>query len=181
MATHELIAAPVGLQPGAYVKVAYAGRDQAATPAADLDLQKAGQGYRIALQWACPDPVKSIEGNTDVWVDAAAVLAPAAPGAPWITMGAENLPVVGALWRADREDLYRIDAEGLGSVRREAAPEGWRATSKYERGFWTVVFELDAWPSLRKQKMIALAVWRGDAQDRGGLKSVSQGWINVEV
>jgi len=26
-----------------------------------------------------------------------------------------------------------------------------------------------------------LAVWRGDAQDRGGLKSVSQGWINVEV
>jgi DMSO reductase family type II enzyme heme b subunit len=96
-------------------------------------------------------------------------------------MGAENLPVVGALWRADREDLYRIDAEGLGSVRREAAPEGWRATSKYERGFWTVVFELDAWPSLRKQKMIALAVWRGDAQDRGGLKSVSQGWINVEV
>ena len=181
MATHELIAAPVGLQPGAYVKVAYAGRDQAATPAADLDLQKVGQGYRIALQWACPDPVKSIEGNTDVWVDAAAVLAPAAPGAPWITMGAENLPVVGALWRADREDLYRIDAEGLGSVRREAAPEGWRATSKYERGFWTVVFELGAWPSLRKQKMIALAVWRGDAQDRGGLKSVSQGWINVEV
>lgn len=181
MESHRLIAAPVGLQPGAYVKAAYAGRDDAATTSASFDLKKVGEGYRIMLQWECPKPVKSIEGRPDVWVDSAAVLAPGAAGAPWITMGAENLPVVGALWRADREELYRIDAEGLGSVRRSASPEEWRATSKYERGLWTVVFELDAWPSLGKQKMLALAIWRGDAKDRGGLKSVSQGWIQVEA
>ena len=40
MTVHKLIAAPVGLQPGGYIKVAYEGRDKApTTPSASMDLQ----------------------------------------------------------------------------------------------------------------------------------------------
>lgn len=181
MTVHELIAAPVALQPGGYVKVAYEGRDKApTTPSASLDLKRSGKGYRITLQWPCPNPVKSTGSNTDVWVDACAVLAPVAAGAQWITMGSETLPVEGALWRADREDLHAILAQGLGSVHRQPAPEGWSATSSWDRGVWSVTFELDDWSALTAHKQIALAVWRGDVQDRGGLKSVSEGWISTE-
>jgi DMSO reductase family type II enzyme heme b subunit len=181
MTVHKLIAAPVALQPGGYVKVAYEGRDKApTTPSASMDLKPSGKGYRIGLQWKCPNPVQATGSNTDIWVDACAVLAPAAAGAQWITMGSEALPVEGALWRADREDLHAILAEGLGSVHRQAAPEGWSATSSWDRGVWSVTFELDAWSALTAHKQIALAVWRGDVQDRGGLKSVSEGWISTE-
>jgi len=107
------------------------------------------------------------------------VLAPAAAGANWITMGSEALPVEGALWRADREELHAILAKGLGSVHRQPAPEGWKATSSWDNGVWSVTFELDAWSALTAHKQIALAVWRGDVQDRGGLKSVSEGWIGL--
>jgi len=182
MTVHKLIAAPVGLQPGGYIKVAYEGRDKApTTPSASMDLQRTGKGYRIGLQWQCPNPVKTTGSNTDIWVDAVAVLAPAAAGANWITMGSEALPVEGALWRADREELHAILAEGLGSVHRQPAPQGWRATSSWDHGVWSVTFELDAWSALTAHKQIALAVWRGDAQDRGGLKSVSEGWISTEL
>ena len=73
MTVHKLIAAPVALQPGGYVKVAYEGRDKApTTPSASLDLQNSGKGFRIGLQWKCPNPVKTTGSNTDIWVDACA-------------------------------------------------------------------------------------------------------------
>ena len=177
MTTHKLIAAPTPLQPGGYIKVAYATRTQPPIPSADFDLTRIGDGYRIALQWKCPEPVRDASTDTNLWVDAAAVLAPGAAGAPWITMGAEKMPVQGALWRADRKELLRIRAEGLGSVERQAAPEGWSVSSKWDKGQWHVTFELQSWPALTQHKQIALAMWRGEAQDRGGLKSISQGWI----
>jgi len=181
MTVHKLIAAPIGLQPGGYIKVAYEGRDKApTTPSASMDLKRSGKGYRIGLQWQCPNPVETTGSNTDIWVDACAVLAPAAAGANWITMGSEAQPVEGVLWRADREELHAILAEGLGSVHRQPAPEGWKATSSWDNGVWSITFELDAWSALTAHKQIALAVWRGDAQDRGGLKSVSEGWISTE-
>ena len=125
MTVHKLIAGPVGVQPGGYIKSAYAGRDKATTtPSASMDLTRSGKGYRIGLQWQCPNPVKTTGSNTDIWVDACAGLAPAAAGANWITMGSEAQPVEGALWRADREELHAILAEGLGSVHRQPVSSG---------------------------------------------------------
>ena len=179
MTTHKLIAAPTPLQPGGYIKVAYAARNEPLIPSADLNLEQVGDGYRITLRWKCPNPVSDASTDTNLWVDAAAVLAPGVPGAPWITMGAEQLPVQGALWRADRKEVTRIHAEGLGSVERQAAPKGWQVSAEWNKGQWRVTFELQSWPALAQHGQIALAVWRGEAQDRGGLKSISQGWIEL--
>jgi len=179
MITHKLIAAPIPLNPGGYIKVAYAERNEPLIPSADFNLERVGEGYRIALRWNCPNPISDATTDTNVWVDAAAVLVPGAAGAPWITMGAEGLPVQGALWRADRKELLRIQAEGLGSVVRESAPEGWQVSAKWDKGQWSVTFELHNWPALTQHSQVAFALWSGEAQDRGGLKSISQGWIGL--
>jgi hypothetical protein len=94
-------------------------------------------------------------------------------------MGAPGLGVDGVLWRADGDALLRVSAEGLGSVKREAVPKGWTAASAWRANAWLVAFELPGWQSLAQQRRLAVAVWRGAEAERGGLKSVTPGWIEV--
>ncbi len=177
----ELIAPPIPMQPGGYIRVAYARRTQPMTERATVDVSAASGGYRVEVSWDCPDPVSEVIGETNLWTDAAAIIAPVVPGAPWITMGVPTAPVEGALWRADRTELYHVHAEGLGSMTRSAQPEGWSATSSHSGGRWTVTFELASFAPLAEQKQLAVAIWRGSEEDRGGLKSVSPDWIAVDL
>ena len=87
--------------------------------------------------------------------------------------------VDGVLWRADSEELRSISAEGLGSMKRDAAPTGWRFVTQYEQGDWQLELTLPGWATLDASGRVAIAIWRGSAQDRGGLKSVTPGWIEV--
>ena len=68
-------------------------------------------------------------------------------------------------------------AEGLGTVKREAAPSEWRAEGVWRDGNWSVAYELPSWPSLAEQSQLSFAIWRGAAADRGGLKSICPQWI----
>ncbi len=175
----QLIAAPTGLQPGGYILQAYADRTEPSTPAADLEVTRDGATWRVTLSWECPNPVRDLSGDTTLFVDAAALLAPVTANAPWITMGAAGMPVEAVLWRADREVLLRIKAEGLGSTERSDAPEGWAVESNWDAGRWTVTFLLESWPSLEAFDQMMIAVWRGEGGNRGGLKSVSPDWFPV--
>jgi hypothetical protein len=51
--------------------------------------------------------------------------------------------------------------------------------TEWSTGVWRVAFELATWPSLAEQRQLAAAIWRGAAAERGGLKSVTPGWIEV--
>lgn len=172
----NLIPAPTGIQPGGYVPVAYAERNTARTPQADIAVEASGQGWTITLSWACPEAVRSIANETDKFIDACAILAPMTPEAPWMTMGAPGQAVEGFLWRPDRPEPWRIHAEGLGSVQRSTAT-GAKTQGEWTHGRWQVVFELPEWPALEKHRQVALAVWRGSEQERAGLKSLSPGWL----
>jgi steroid C-25 hydroxylase gamma subunit len=176
---HELIAAPAGMQPGGYVREAYLDRTQPRTPEVELELSHSSGVWRAVVQWDCPEPVRDVRANPSLFCDAAALLAPSAPGAPWITMGAPGLGVDGVLWRADGDALLHVSAEGLGTVKREPAPKGWSATAAWSAGRWRVEFSLQSWESLAQQRQLAVAVWRGADAERGGLKSVTPGWIEV--
>ena len=120
----SLIAAPTGMSPGGYVPVAYAGRDAPRTPVVELETEKSGNLWRIELVWACVQEPRALADDVDRFTDAAAVLAPTVADAPWLSMGAPGKAVEGALWRADREPLYGVRAEGLGMVTRAAPPTG---------------------------------------------------------
>jgi DMSO reductase family type II enzyme heme b subunit len=179
--TLELAAAPTGMQSGGYVGSAYANRSQPFTRSASIDARRGnGSGWRIELAWDCPEPVRDVSSQTDQFTDAAALLVPSVADAPWITMGAPGKAVEGALWRADRSDLLQIRAEGLGTVKRMAPPEPWKVTPQWENGRWRVVFDVAPWPSLEEHGQISLAIWRGAARDRGGLKSISPAWLDLE-
>jgi DMSO reductase family type II enzyme heme b subunit len=175
----SLIAAPTGLSPGGYVAKAYADRGAPRTPVAELEVEKSGALWRIRVSWACAQPVRELGDDVDRFVDAAAVLAPTVPDAPFMTMGEPGKAVEGVLWRADREALFGVRAEGLGTVERRAAPEAWKARAEWKNGRWLLELELGGFGALDAQQQLALAVWQGAEGDRAGLKSVSPGWLGV--
>jgi DMSO reductase family type II enzyme heme b subunit len=175
-----LIAAPPALQPGGYVRVAYAERVKPTTASLSIDVAEREGGFRIELAWECPEPVRDVRADPSRFCDAAALLAPSTAGAPWITMGAPGLGVDGLLWRADGDALLRVRAEGLGKSEREPAASDFRVSAEWSTGVWRVAFEGRAWQSLARQRQLAAAVWRGAAAERGGLKSVTPGWIDLQ-
>jgi len=176
----DLIAAPIGVQPGGYVPKAYAGRDAApVTPSLELEVARPPGSWRLRLRWPCPEPVRDVSADPSLFPDAAALFAPRHEDAPWVTMGAPGMGVDGVLWRADSDRLRSIGAEGLGSMERHDAPEAWRFVAKHERGFWQLDLTLPGWTTLDDSSRVAAAIWRGSAQDRGGLKSVTAGWTRV--
>jgi hypothetical protein len=70
-------------------------------------------------------------------------------------------------------------AEGLGSMERSDAPEGWGVEASWEHGRWRLTFGLRDWPALDSLAQLAFAIWRGASGDRAGIKSVSPGWIDA--
>ncbi|MCP5055157.1 MAG: hypothetical protein GY937_00355 [bacterium] len=175
-----LIAAPIGMQPGGYVPKAYAGRDNAPmTPSLELEVARPPGSWRLRLRWPCPEPVKDVSDDPSLFPDAAALFSPQHEDAPWVTMGAPGMGVDGVLWRADHESLHAVRAEGLGSMKRDTAPSGWRFAAGHEHGFWQLEFTLSGWDTLDRSGRVAAAIWRGSAHDRGGLKSVTGGWLEV--
>lgn len=178
--TIDLIAAPAGMQPGGYIAKAYRDAVLPNTKKGSIEVVAQGDGYRVTLEWNCPNPVYDATTNTNMFVDAAAVLAPAVKDAPLFTMGAPEQALHGALWRADRKELHQIDSAGLGTVKRSTPPATWQVTSEWQSGAWRVVFDLAPWPNLKAQGQIAFAIWRGELQERGGLKSISPLWISLD-
>lgn len=176
----ELLAAPIGIQPGGYVAKAYAGRDNAPmTPHLVLEIARPPGSWRIRLRWPCPEPVRDVSSDPALFPDAAALFAPQQEESPWVTMGAPGMGVDGVLWRADNEHLRAISAEGLGSMKRDDAPPGWHFAARHEKSEWQLELTLPGWATLDGSGRIAAAIWRGAAQDRGGLKSVTPGWVEV--
>lgn len=175
----ELIAAPTGMQPGGYVPKAYAGRDTPLTPSLEIEVARPPGSWRVRLRWPCPEPVRDVSSDPSLFPDAAAVFAAEVEGAPWVTMGAPAMGVSGVLWRADSETLHAIRAEGLGTMKRGEVPEGWRASASHDAGHWQLELSLPGFAALDATGQLAAAIWRGAAQERAGIKSVSPGWIEV--
>lgn len=174
----KLITAPTGFQPGGYIASAYADRARPLTARVDVDIT-VQDGFRFVLNWRCDEAVIDASDNPRQFIDSCALLAPGTADAPWITMGAPGNPVAGMLWRADQHALIAINAEGLGSVQRRAAPAGWTVEASWADRHWRVAFTVPQWPELEAQKQFAVAVWQGALAERAGLKSVSEGWVSL--
>lgn len=175
----KLVAAPTGMQPGGYVSRAYADRNVALTPSLEIEVARPPGIWRIRLRWPCPEPVRDVHADPSLFPDAAAVFSPRADASPWVTMGAPGLGVDGVLWRADTDRLIAVQAEGLGTMKRSDAPAVWRHAATHADGVWQLDLTLPGWPTLDASGRVAAAVWRGSAKERGGLKSVSPGWIEI--
>jgi len=107
----------------------------------------------------------------DRFFDAAAVMYPSkhqtGPAAPSLQMGDAADPVEIYYWNSARGAML-MQAQGRGTTRRTG--QGFPASGSYDRGQWTVTFEL---PDLPAGTPVAFAVWNGSQKDRDGRKYFS--------
>jgi Ethylbenzene dehydrogenase len=84
--------------------------------------------------------------------------------------------------------MEEIRAHGFGTSTHAANPPG-QARGRWDQGRWYVVFErpvsegdqlINRFNQNPQQQLIAFAVWDGQAQNRGGLKSISN-WIPMRI
>lgn len=178
-ATVTLMVPPTGMQPGGYIAKAYADRTAPGTGTADIEASESGGTWTITLRWKAPEAVIDATDNPRQFIDGAALFVPTVKDASWITMGTPEMPLEGALWRADQQQPLHVQARGMGTVQRGAAPAGWTVAASYANGAWQVTFTLPGFAALDNNRQVAFAVWQGAKSERAGLKSVSPGWISL--
>jgi DMSO reductase family type II enzyme heme b subunit len=158
---------------------------------ASLGVRSAHNGKDIAflLEWV--DSTQNLDFLDGKSPDGAGILFPLKGDAPLATMGSESQPVNAWFWRADLgEAAENLTAAGLGTV--ERAGNGQIATaSRWEDGTWRVVLarplavggqtEHAARLEPGQRAKVAFAVWDGGLEERAGLKSFSQTWLELEL
>jgi DMSO reductase family type II enzyme heme b subunit len=179
-----LTGTPLGLQPTDAIRVAWAKKKIGAVAAVDVAARHDGRVLAMRLEWDDADENREIR-DTTVFPDGAAVVFPAAPDAPMVTMGAPGKPVNAWYWRADESDRGRdVVAEGIGSSRtldRELV----HTSALWKEGRWHVIIaralrveggEPVAQLEPGTSALIGIAVWEGGHGERAGIKSFSGDW-----
>lgn len=177
--TIQLMQAPAQMSPGNYIAKAYVDITDPFVKSVEVDTIKSKQSWEIKMRWACPEPVTSLKESTDRFIDAAAILVPSHKDSQWVTMGSPQAPVEGALWRADKSKPFKISSQGLGTVERQTAPANWRVQSKYKDGHYQLHWLFPNWQNLVQFGQCGFAIWTGSQQQRAGIKSVSQQWVEL--
>ena len=179
---------PLHNQPSRYVRTAWAGKPVGAVRF--LKVQSAHNGKDIAFRLEWSDESENRDhGDGSVFPDAAGVLFPLNGKAPLETMGSPKAPVNAWYWRANlpEDEAQNLIARGAGTV--EATPKSSaQARGRWADGCWQVVL---ARPlavngdgvklSPKGTAKVAFAVWEGSSQERGGLKSFSGHWRELEI
>ncbi|MFQ5514467.1 MAG: ethylbenzene dehydrogenase-related protein [Myxococcota bacterium] len=186
----RLVGTPLGLQPTEAIRVSWARRPIGAVDGVAVSVLHDGETLAFRLSWSDPSADQEISDTTS-FPDAAAVVLPAVPGAPLVTMGAPGAPVNVWYWRADDEAgrARHLLAEGIGTSRtldRELV----RARGVWKEGGWRVVIarplavrtsEPVAQLTAGARTLFAVAVWEGSRGERAGLKAFSGDWQGLEL
>lgn len=174
---------PLDAQPSSYVQRAWTGRPYGTAKSVELRAAVAGDSLHIRLEWAAPEPVRSITDN-DVFPDACGVLFPTdGRDAELSTMGSDEHPVQGWHWRSGAPQAYTIVARGLGTVERLDTHQ-LVADAEWADGTWAVVFArpLSA-PGVDFGAGVPMgcAIWTGAAGERAGLAAHTPEWLRLRI
>ena len=185
----KLMGTPVGLQPTEAIRAAWMGKAIGAVHAARVAALHNGELLAVRLEWEDPSEDGQL-GDTTAFPDGAAVLFPAAPDAPLMTMGAPGAGVNAWYWRADEDGSGRhVVAEGLGTTRtldRELV----RSRGVWQDGRWRVVIARAL--RVRTDEAVAqlapggatgfgVAIWEGGHGERAGVKAFSGDWRELRL
>lgn len=139
------------------------------------------QRISFRLQWWDSTRDDEVNDSTD-FADKAGIMFPLAEGASVMSMGSPAAPVNIWFWRADRDRPRDVLAKGMGTTdRRDPDRSGLESFAHYGNDRWTVVLtrprtgrEPDCVElSDRRSVGVSFAVWDGDNNERGPLKSFS--------
>lgn len=191
----DLAAVPITGQPSSYIRTAWADRPYGLVR--DLSVQAAHDGDRLflRLEWLSPTrEAASSNGNAaaaplegpDAFPDALAVMFPVNGGARLESMGSDKEPVSVWRWSADRAgSAEELIATGVGTVTAGDSPRDLSVKAAGDGDSWQLVLSapFEGSPGLRPGDTVkvAFAVWAGVNQERGGIKSASREWIELEL
>lgn len=177
----KLEGVPLGMQPTALIRAAWQDRKIGAIDRVRISALHDGERLAFRLEWNDPTENRGAGDNVD-FPDAVAVLLPAVPNAPLVTMGAPGNAVNAWYWRADDETGVRhVVAEGIGTSRTVGVEAG-LARGAWKEGRWQVVIAralrvetADPVAQLQPGETtgIGVAVWDGGSGERAGIKSIS--------
>lgn len=178
----RLVAAPLAMQPTAYVRNAWAGKPYGETTPLRVASVHDGHTFALRLSWTGVAPA----GHD--FPDAIAAAFPVRGNPPLVTMGAPDAPIHILRWQADRKALRSILATGIGSSR--PGPElAYGVEAASDDGTWHVVLTRplgtgaeDLAPlAAGTTTRIGFAVWRGGNDERAGIKAYSIDWAELAL
>jgi DMSO reductase family type II enzyme heme b subunit len=189
--TLKLDATPLANQPSEYVK---ASRDERTIgKVRSLSVQAAHDGREIFFRLSWEDSTRNARvADATEFSDACGILMPLRGGDPPIDeMGSRDAPVNAWYWRASLGDRPRNTiAQGLGTTR-FTTQCAIVARSSWIDGKWAVVLarplavpeQKDEATQLRPgtSVKVGFAVWEGSNGERGGIKSFSKEWRELEI
>jgi DMSO reductase family type II enzyme heme b subunit len=186
----KMVPTPIDQEPTEWLRTAWA--DQTWGAAELLRVRAAHNGVHIFFRLEWDDPTQDAEiGDVNVFTDGAGVLFPLRGDAPIESMGSVDQPVNAWFWRADLADEPKnVTSSGAGSsVRYE--PGSLQVRSRWADDLWTVVFSrlftIEESPDIAvplapgKTTKVGFAVWEGSNSERGGFKSFSEVWEELEI
>lgn len=194
-----LAAAPLADQQSRYIRTSWADRPYGLVR--DLQAQAAhdGESFYLRLEWSSPtreardadeNPFANPVEGPDAFPDSVAVMFPSGGDAQLDTKGSEEAPV--EIWRWAEgmpEAVEDLLATGLGTLRPADGGSGLWARSGPKGSRWRVVFgrplASEQNTALRlvpgESTLLAFAVWTGANQERAGIKSYSQRWLDLAL
>lgn len=195
----SLAAVPLAEQPSRYLRTTWADRPYGLVR--DLQVQAAhdGESFYLRLEWSSPtrearaaemNPFSNPIEGPDGFPDAVAAMFPSGEDAQLDTKGSEQAPVEIWRWAEGMPEVVEdLLASGLGTLRPVAGGVDLQARSGADGPRWQVVF---ARPLISEQDSalrlapgegtrVAFAVWTGANQERAGIKSYSQRWIDLAL
>ena len=179
---------PLSEQPSRYVRAAWAGKPVGAVRFLKIQATHNGKDIAFRLEWADETENKD-HGDGSVFPDAAGVLFPLNKDAPLESMGGPKAPVNAWFWRANlpEGEGQNLIARGAGTVQ-ETSKSFAQTRAHWADGRWQVVLSrpltIDGdgvQLSPKQSTKVAFAVWEGSSQERGGLKSFSKHWLDLEI
>jgi DMSO reductase family type II enzyme heme b subunit len=194
-----LATVPLADQPSRYLRTSWAARPYGLVR--DLRAQAAhdGESFYLRLEWSSPtreareaevNPFSNPIEGPDGFPDSVAVMFPSGDDAQLDTKGSEEAPVEIWRWAEGMPEVVEdLLASGLGTLSPADGSGGLQARSGADGSRWQVVFgrplvsEQDTARRLApgESTKVAFAVWTGANQERAGIKSYSQRWIDLAL
>ena len=177
-----LMPTPVGMQPTAYVRAAWAERKFGETPAVEVASVHDGTRWAIHVKWTS-QPAE----RTDEFPDALAVALPIARDAVLAIMGSPEAPIHFLRWDSRHPGARSIVAGGLGTsapgpdvkqaAQAQATGAVWQVVLTRTLGTGSNVAPLQAGATTG----VGFAVWRGANDERAGIKAFSIDWTELQL
>lgn len=169
----EAVATPHSGQSSRYLQQTYQDGNWGAIGSVALSGWQTRKKLTILAEWEAEAPTDNFNGP-DSFLDRIAILFPKTEATPLGNMGSADDPVTIWTWRTDNK-LEKLIAKGPGSIT-PVSNAGLRADGAHANGKWRV--QITGYrPDGPRQFSVAL--WKGAARERAGLKSFVPDWIDL--